>query len=726
VGCGDLFFRLFAGKLICHQAADGKEVGSLELKGEFYASPIVWDGVLLLLDRDGTMTAVKAGPALEKIGTRAVGKSANASPAMAGGRLFVRTDKALVCIDTRTPPEERAAIPTAGLTVTKALAGKVDVTKALAAKVKDNRLVIVATSAFLGVDAGNDRIVVEYVLNGKKQTIELSAIAGDELGVATRGADWVKGVAVLGASKPLPAKGLGIKLAIYGKRDGWVDVTEKCNAAITNNKMTIVASDQLAGDPSSGPGKFILVSYVLDGKEGTTSCEQGEELTISADTLTAQQAWDALPPLKATFSRKIETRNTDLNRFIPVDGNTVYNAAGLLRTWPQSGPRELWRLKTGPSIGATVESGGRAFATGQLDGKQWAYCLEAKTGKIIWKTELGPEFMLPAHWWGTVATPVVDGDRVYFIPFHRLGDFHIQGGEECSLVCLRVSDGKELWRSGGDIPYVNGFSTPLVVGGTLFVLPQREKDVLVALDKISGKVLWTGKERTPKAGGAPYAGASPTYLELDGQGQLIYGLGNGEIIGVSVKDGSILWTIDRRMGHGLMASAVAVSNRVFLCSGENRFSMCIELKKREGQYVTKIVYESSSNQQNFFHTPSIHDGAVYGFSTSRLQCTSLDSGELLWEQREPRDWDTRQQLIVADGLIFGLTKGKELVMAEANKAGYKELGRVRHGLEIHHTQQPTLANGRLYIRGLDTVVCYQLTEALLESTPDVGSSVKPQ
>ena len=95
----------------------------------------------------------------------------------------------------------------------------------------------------------------------------------------------------------------------------------------------------------------------------------------------------------------------------------------------------------------------------------------------------------------------------------------------------------------------------------------------------------------------------------------------------------------------------------------------------------------------------------------------------MWEQFERRDWDTKQQLIIADGLIFGLTKAGELVMAEANKAGYKELGRVRHGLEIHHTQQPTLANGRLYIRGLDTVVCYQLTEALLGGTSDTGSAV---
>ena len=62
-------------------------------------------------------------------------------------------------------------------------------------------------------------------------------------------------------------------------------------------------------------------------------------------------------------------------------------------------------------------------------------------------------------------------------------------------------------------------------------------------------------------------------------------------------------------------------------------------------------------------------------------------------------------------------------MAEANKTGYKELGRVSHGLDMQHTQHPTLANGRLYIRGLDTVVCYQLTEALLDSAPDTGSAV---
>jgi hypothetical protein len=57
-----------------------------------------------------------------------------------------------------------------------------------------------------------------------------------------------------------------------------------------------------------------------------------------------------------------------------------------------------------------------------------------------------------------------------------------------------------------------------------------------------------------------------------------------------------------------------------------------------------------------------------------------------------------------------LTKGEELVMAEASRDGYQELARVALGIELGRPQQPTLANGRMYIRGNREVICYQLTK----------------
>jgi hypothetical protein len=63
---------------------------------------------------------------------------------------------------------------------------------------------------------------------------------------------------------------------------------------------------------------------------------------------------------------------------------------------------------------------------------------------------------------------------------------------------------------------------------------------------------------------------------------------------------------------------------------------------------------------------------------------------------------------VADGLIFALTKNDEMVLAEASREGYRELGRVAVNTELDMPQQPTIANGRLYLRGKDTVVCYRV------------------
>ena len=61
-------------------------------------------------------------------------------------------------------------------------------------------------------------------------------------------------------------------------------------------------------------------------------------------------------------------------------------------------------------------------------------------------------------------------------------------------------------------------------------------------------------------------------------------------------------------------------------------------------------------------------------------------------------------------------------MLEVNRTGYNELGRVRLGINLGHLQHPTLANGRLYVHGEDTTICYQLTPELLGSAPDTSSS----
>ena len=131
----------------------------------------------------------------------------------------------------------------------------------------------------------------------------------------------------------------------------------------------------------------------------------------------------------------------------------------------------------------------------------------------------------------------------------------------------------------------------------------------------------------------------------------------------------------------------------------------------------KITYEelycSWELQTNMYNTVAVFQDGVFGFGGGSragvLHCTNLEDGRLLWKE-ETDDWTKDQNLIIADGLIFALTKNDELVMAEANREGYREIGRVRLGIELGRPQQPTIANGRMYIRGKKAVACYQIAE----------------
>ena len=86
------------GLLVCRNAADGKELFRERLKGKFTASAVAGDGKVYFTNEAGTTTVVKAGPAFEVLAENALGEEVLASPAIARGALFLRTEKHLYSI----------------------------------------------------------------------------------------------------------------------------------------------------------------------------------------------------------------------------------------------------------------------------------------------------------------------------------------------------------------------------------------------------------------------------------------------------------------------------------------------------------------------------------------------------------------------------------------------------------------------------------------------------
>jgi len=436
------------------------------------------------------------------------------------------------------------------------------------------------------------------------------------------------------------------------------------------------------------------------------------------------------PDLAAQSSlTKTDAAVFDLPRFLPNSGNSVYEIRGLYRQWPAGGPKELWRVQVGHGKSAVVEAAGWAFTAAETEEKQYALCLDPKTGKIRWKHLLLDK---PNRHFeqGPVTSPVVDGDRVYFIPYaNHQGDVWEM---RCPIVCMRV-DGTELWRRDSEL-WATEAATPLVVGEILYVgadNPQRV--VLAALDKHTGKVLWTVsvERKGDRELGAP---ASLSYQQIDGIPQVIVATyGTREILGVHAHNGQIMWRYPYPAGIilGLISTPVAVGPYLFVCAGEGKgrnFSACLRMQAADGKITYEELYRSTELQNNYFNTPAIWQDAVFGFAgnprSGFLHCTNLADGQLLWRHDSP-DWTNDRNLVIADGLLFAVTKNDELVMAEASRTGYKELGRVKPGIALGRPQQPTIANGRLYLRGNEWVVCYQVGPLPAES-PSTAPASKTQ
>jgi hypothetical protein len=67
----------------------------------YSASPVAADGKVYLMSEGGKVSVLKAGPEGDVIAVNDLGEEAFATPALSGGRLFVRTHKTLYCFGAK-------------------------------------------------------------------------------------------------------------------------------------------------------------------------------------------------------------------------------------------------------------------------------------------------------------------------------------------------------------------------------------------------------------------------------------------------------------------------------------------------------------------------------------------------------------------------------------------------------------------------------------------------
>jgi outer membrane protein assembly factor BamB len=96
---GFIYVLTHAGILSCSEAASGKLLWQERLKsGSYWASPLVADGKIYAVSEDGVTSVVRFGEQPKLLSASGIGETILATPAIAGGAIFLRSDQHLVCI----------------------------------------------------------------------------------------------------------------------------------------------------------------------------------------------------------------------------------------------------------------------------------------------------------------------------------------------------------------------------------------------------------------------------------------------------------------------------------------------------------------------------------------------------------------------------------------------------------------------------------------------------
>lgn len=391
------------------------------------------------------------------------------------------------------------------------------------------------------------------------------------------------------------------------------------------------------------------------------------------------------------------------------DRKAVCAETGLLPEWPKDGPRLLWdarKVNEGRSVGTGYSSlaitQGKIFTMGDRrnDG-DYVFCLDAATGKELWQTKLGT-----AQGDGPRCTPTVDQDRVYALTRQGL------------LACLKVADGSVVWqkdfKKDFDGRMMSGWDyseSPLVDGDKLVCTPGGKDAVMVGLNKLTGDVIW--KCQAPVNSGAGYA--SIVIAKVGNVRQYITLLGPQlGLVGVDANTGKFLWNY-KKIGNGTanIPTPLVQDDFVFTSTGYGTGAALLQLVPKDGGIDVKEVYFLKGNQLQNHHGGMVMLGDYiyggHGHNQGLPFCLEWKTGKFAWEpQRGPGDGSAA--VLYADGHLYFRYQSGTMALIEATPKGYHLKSSFKVPIAGNGWPHPVIANGKLYLRGADQLLCYDLKQ----------------
>ncbi len=386
----------------------------------------------------------------------------------------------------------------------------------------------------------------------------------------------------------------------------------------------------------------------------------------------------------------------DSGRFRGPSGDGIFPETGLLKKWPEDGPKLAWSVTgLGQGFSSAVVVDGAVYVTG-MDGQKQGYLFAFNlAGSPKWKVAYGPEMGRtgPAVA-GTRGTPTVDGDKIFVMSsFTKLYMIEPKKGEVLKSIDLLELSGAKKAKFG--------FAECVLIDGKKVICTPGGPDAsLMALDRDTGQKIWQSKGLSQQSA---YCSAR---LIQHGNRRLIITLVEKGIVALDPEAGNVLWQHEQPNRFGVRpCPPLYADGRVYFCAGGGSGGIQLTLAE-DGLSVTPKWTDKTLDPQ--MHGVVLVDGCIYGTAQSAnkgLVCLDWKTGKVMWNASVVK----MAAVVSADGMLYVYGEDGTMRLVKPSPEAFKPVSQfaVTQGTD-QHWAHPTIANGRLYIRHGDALMAYDI------------------
>jgi outer membrane protein assembly factor BamB len=402
------------------------------------------------------------------------------------------------------------------------------------------------------------------------------------------------------------------------------------------------------------------------------------------------------------------------------DRDGVWEETGIVTQFDSESLKPKWTTPVGSGYSGPTVSNGRVYLTSRLEKPEQVeqvHCVDEETGKELWKFVYPCEYQDIGYPLGPRAAVSIQDGKAY--AFGAMGDLH----------CLDAISGKLMWKRqlvdefDAKTPVWGLAASPLVdenhvylqVGGT-------PNACIIALNKDDGTEVWRSLD-----GLASYV--APKFIEFDGK-RLVFVWTANWFAALEPLSGAPVWkqAFERAKGPINVADPVLdpETNRLFFSSFYDG-SYLFQLKS--DPTATELVWSRRGRSeihtdalQGIISTAFIKGDYVYGLdSHGELRCLNLSNGDRVWEDLtllEKGRWATAF-FIQNQDLTWIFTEKGELIVGSFSPEGFQ---RISSAKIIEPTtflprrsdnvlwSHPAFANRHIFVRNDRELIAVDLSE----------------